>query len=136
MSPAEAIDRRASRLQTVSPENDDDYPVPQVRPTHAPLQPTSFGGMRAKPKWTAARKLTPGDDDDSAGALLQVASPPMGAKTNYVGPALLCLRLGLNRSGSAKNCWDGNKNSEGPRSELAVRNGNGLAYVKIVSSRF
>jgi hypothetical protein len=81
------------------------------------------------------RKLTPGDDGDFAGALLQVASPPIGAKTNYVGPTLLCLRLGLNRSGSAENCWHGDKNSEGPRSELAVRNGNGLAYVKIVSSR-
>jgi hypothetical protein len=77
--------RRASRLQTMSPENDDDYPVPQVRATHAPLQPTSFGGMRAKPKWTAARKLTPGDDDDSAGALLQVASPPMGANSDRYG---------------------------------------------------
>jgi hypothetical protein len=82
-------------------------------------------------KWTVARKLTPGDDDDSAGALLQVASPPIGAKTNYVGPALLRSRLGLNRSGSAKTYWDEDKNSEGPRSKLTVRNGNGLAYSKL-----
>ena len=62
--------------------------------THRYNRRASAVAGEAEMKWTVARKLTPGDDDDSAGALLQVASPPMGAKTNYVGPALLRSRLG------------------------------------------
>jgi len=139
LSPAEAIDQRAGHLHTVSPEDNDDYPVPQVRATHAPLQPMNFGGVRAKPKLKAAPKRTPGDDNDSAGALPQVASTstvlaPIGARTNYVGPALLRSRqLGMKRNGSSENCGDGNENLKRPRSELSVRNGNGLGYFKFVS---
>jgi len=124
LSPAEAIDQRAGHLQTVSP-----------------LQPMNFGGMRAKPKLKAAPKRTPGDDNDSVSALPQVASTstvlaPIGARTNYVGPALLRSRqLGLKRSGSSENCGDGNENLKRPRSGLSVRNGNGLGYFKIVSPR-
>jgi hypothetical protein len=131
LSPAEAINQHASHLQVVSPEDDDDYPVPQVRAPPAPLQPASFAGVRAKPNWKATRKPNAGDDE-SAGAFPRVANTstilaPIGAKTNYVGPALLRSRqLGLKRSGSSETSREGGENLKKPRSETSARYGNGL----------
>lgn len=133
LSPVEAIDQRAGRLQLASPEDEDDYPVPQVRAAHAPLQPTSFSGAHTKPKSKVARKPSP-KDDDSSGALPRVASTstvlaPIGVKTNYVGPSLLRSRqAGLKRSGSSENSRDGGENSKKPRSELSARVGHGLGF--------
>jgi len=140
LSPVEAIDQRAGHLQMASPDNDDDYPVPQVRAAHAPLQPTSFSGVRAKPKSRIGRKPR-AEDDDSSGALPRIASTstvlaPIGVKTNYVGPALLRSRqVGLKRSGSSENSRDGSENSKKPRSELSARVGHhhGLAFEYLVS---
>jgi bloom syndrome protein len=133
LSPVGAIDQRAGHLQRASPEDEDDYPVPQVRAAHAPLQQTSFSGVHAKPKSKIARKPNP-EDDDSSGALPRVASTstvlaPIGVKTNYVGPALLRSRqAGLKRSGSSENSRDGSENSKKPRSELSARVGHGLGF--------
>jgi len=74
----------------VSPEDDDDYPVPQVRAARAPLEPTRFSDARLKPNLKQARKPS-SENNDTAGALPQVASSstvlaPIGAKTNYIGP--------------------------------------------------
>ncbi|KAH9985046.1 ATP-dependent DNA helicase [Russula compacta] len=116
LSPAEAIGPHTGHLQMVSPEDDDGYPVPQVRATHSPLQPTSLGHARNTPKLKAARKPNP-EDDNSAGVLPQVAGTstvlaPIGARTNYVGPALLRSRqMGLKRSGSSENSMDASENS-------------------------
>lgn len=131
LSPVEAIDQRAGQM--ASPEDDDDYPVPQVRAAYAPLQPTSFSSVQSKPKSKIIRKPSP-EDDDSSGALPQVASTstviaPIGMKTNYVGPALLRSRqVGLKRSGSSENSRDGSENSKKPRSELSARVGHGLGF--------
>ena len=139
MSPVEAIGQRASHLRMESPEDDDDYPVPQVRATNAPLQPISFTGFHAKPKSNMVRKSNP-EDDDSSGALPRVASTstviaPIGLKTNYVGPSLLRSRqVGLKRSGSSENSRDGSENSKKPRSELSARVGHGLGFWVFVSS--
>ena len=133
LSPVGAIDQRAGHLQMTSPEDDDDYPVPRIRAVHAPLQPTNFSGVHAKPKSKIVRKPCP-EDDDSSGALPQVASTstvlaPIGIKTNYVGPALLRSRqVGLKRSGSSENSRDGSENSKKPRSELSARVGHGLGF--------
>ena len=131
LSPVEAIDQRAGHLRMASPENDNDYPVPQVRAARAPLQPTS--GVHAKPKSKMVRKPSP-EDDDSSGALPRVASTstvlaPIGVRTSYVGPALLRSRqVGLKRSGSSENSRDGSENSKKPRSELSARVGHGLGF--------
>jgi len=45
LSPAETIGSHVGHLQ-VFPEDDDDYPVPQVRAARAPLEPTRFGDAR------------------------------------------------------------------------------------------
>jgi bloom syndrome protein len=137
LSPAEAINQHAGHLHMGSPEDDDDYPVPQVRAPSAPLQPlqpASFAGVRAKPNRKATRKPNTGDDD-SADALPRVANTstvlaPIGAKTNYVGPALLRSRqLGMKRSGSSETSREGNENLKKPRSENSARYGNGLGCV-------
>ena len=111
----------------VSPEDEDNYPVPQVRATRAPLQPMRFCDVREKQKSKASYKPDSNKkNDDSAGALPRVASTstvlaPIGAKTGYVGPALLRSRkMGLKRSGSSENSKDddGNENlTKKPRSE-------------------
>jgi hypothetical protein len=134
LSPAETINQHASHLQMVSPEDDDDYPVPQVRAPSAllqPLQPASLAGVRVKPNWRATRKPNAGDDD-SADTLPRVANTstvlaPIGAKSNYVGPALLRSRqLGLKRSGSSENSREGSENLKKSRSETSARYGIGL----------
>ncbi|KAF8491239.1 ATP-dependent DNA helicase [Russula emetica] len=123
LSSTEAIDPHTGYMQTVSPEDEDDYPVPQVRATRAPLQP-----MRFEIKGTLQAKLRKGD---SAGALPRIASTstvlaPIGAKTDYVGPALLRSRkTGLKRSGSSENSRDGNENLKKPRSEPSALSGHG-----------
>jgi len=139
LSPVEAIDQRAGRLQMASPEDDDDYPVPQVRAAHAPFQPTSFSGVHPKPKSKVVGRPSPADDD-SSGALPRVASTstvlaPIGVRTSYVGPALLRSRqVGLKRSGSSENSRDGSENLKKPRSEFSARVGNGLDFEYLVSS--
>ena len=130
LSPAEAIDPHTRHMQMVSPEDDDNYPVPQVRATHAPLQPMRFGDVRAKQKSKAPYKPN-SEKDDSAGALPRVASTstvlaPIGARTEYVGPALLRSRkTGLKRSGSSENSRDGNENLKKPRSGSSALSGHG-----------
>ncbi|KAN0118615.1 ATP-dependent DNA helicase [Russula decolorans] len=122
LSSTKAIDPHTGYMQTVSPEGEDDYPVPQVRATRAPLQPMRFGDVREKQKSRAPYKPN-SENDDSAGALPRVASTstilaPIGGKTGYVGPALLRSRkTGLKRSGSSENYRDGNENLKKPRSE-------------------
>jgi hypothetical protein len=115
----------------VSPEDEDDYPVPQVRATRAPLQPMRFSDVREKQKSKAPYKPN-SKNDDSAGVLPRVASTstvlaPIGAKTGYVGPALLRSRkMGLKRSGSSENFRDeGNENLKKPRSEPSALSGHG-----------
>jgi hypothetical protein len=129
-SPA-TIDSHTGYMHMVSPEDEDDYPVPQVRATCAPLQPMRFGDVREKQKLRAPYKPH-SKNDDSAGALPQVASTstvlaPIGAKTGYVGPALLRSRkTGLKRSGSSENSRDErNENLKKPRSEFSVLTGHG-----------
>ena len=134
LSPAEAIDPHTGYMQVVSPEDEDDYPVPQVRATRAPLQPIpmrlGFGDVREKQKSRAPNKPN-SKNDDSAGALPQVARTstvlaPIGARTSYVGPALLRSRkMGLKRSGSSENSRDGNENLKKPRSEPLALSGHG-----------
>ena len=129
-------------MQTVSPEDEDDYPVPQVRATRAPLQPMKFGDVREKQKSRAPYKPN-SENDDSAGVLPRVASTstvlaPIGGKTDYVGPALLRSRkTGLKRSGSSENYRDGNENLKKPRSEPSALSGHGSCpfYFRAFSSR-
>jgi hypothetical protein len=117
--------------------------VPQVRATRAPLQPMRVGDVREKQKSRAPYKPN-SKNDDSAGALPRVASTstvlaPIGAKTGYVGPALLRSRkMGLKRSGSSESSRDdGNENLKKPRSELSALSGHGSCpfYFRIFSSR-
>ena len=118
-------------MQIVSPEDEDDYPVPQVRATHTPLQPMRLGDVREKQKSRAPYKPN-SKNDDSAGALPRVASTstvlaPIGGRNNYVGPALLRSRkTGLKRSGSSENSMDGNENLKKPRNEPSALSGHGL----------
>jgi len=112
LSPAETIGSHVGHLQ-VFPEDDDDYPVPQVRAARAPLEPTRFGDARLKPNVKQARKRS-SEDNDTSGALPHVASTstvlaPIGTKTNYIGPTLLRSRhtIGLKRSGSSETPGDG-----------------------------
>jgi hypothetical protein len=101
--------------------DEDDYPVPQVRAARAPLQPMKPGDVRGKPKSKTA--CEPNSENGSAGALPRVASTstvlaPIGAKTAYVGPALLRSRkMGLKRSGSSEGSRDENENLKKPRGE-------------------
>ncbi|KAH9959764.1 ATP-dependent DNA helicase [Russula dissimulans] len=125
LSPAETIGSHVGHLQ-VFPEDDDDYPVPQVRAARAPLEPTRFGDARLKPKVKQARKPS-SEDNDTAGALPHVASTstvlaPIGTKTNYIGPTLLRSRhtKGLKRSGSSEVPGDGSEKLKKPRSEYSV----------------
>lgn len=131
LSPAAAIDPHTGYMQMVSPEDEDDYPVPQVRATRAPLQPMKFSDVREKQKSRAPYKPN-SKNDDSAGVLPRVASTstvlaPIGAKTSYVGPALLRSRkTGLKRSGSSENFRDdGNENLKKPRGEPSALSGHG-----------
>ena len=125
-----------------SPEGEDDYPVPQVRAARAPLQPRRSGDVRGKPKSRVPCKPN-SKNDDSAGAFPQVASTstvlaPIGAKTNYIGPALLRSRkMGLKRSGSPENSRDDSENLKKPRSEPSAPSGYGqcLFYVRALLSR-
>ena len=128
LSPAEALDHHAHP----GPLGDDygDYPVPQVRaPRVPPRPPTLDGGAREKTNRTKApRKPIPGKDDDGS-TLPRVASTStvlasIGAKTNYVGPALLRSRqLGLKRSisspGDSKE-GGGEESSKKPSSESSA----------------
>lgn len=140
LSSTQAID---PHIGMVPPEDGDDYPVPQVRATRAPLQPMGFGDVRKKQKSRAPYKPN-SKNDDSAGALPQVASTstvlaPIGAKFDYVGPALLRSRkMGLKRSGSSENFMDGNENLKKPRSESSALSGHGSClfyYLRAFSSR-
>lgn len=143
LSSTQAIDPHIGYMQMVSPEDGDDYPVPQVRATRAPLQPMVFGDVRGKPKSRAPYKPK-SKNYDSTGALPQVASTstvlaPIGAKTSYVGPALLRSRkMGLKRSGSSENSMDGNENLKKPRNESSALSGHGpcpFYYLRAFSSR-
>lgn len=131
LSPAGAIDPHIGYMQMVSsPEDEDDYPVPQVRASRAPLQPMRSGDVHEKHKTRAPYKPN-SEKDDSAGVLPRVASTstvlaPIGAKTGYVGPALLRSRkMGLKRSGSSENYREGNENLKKPRSEPSALSGHG-----------
>ena len=130
LSSTEAVDPHTGYMQTVSPEDEDDYPVPQVRATRAPLQPMRFSDLSEKQKSRAPYRPN-SENDDSAGALPRVASTstvlaPIGGKTGYVGPALLRSRkTGLKRSGSSENYGDGNENLKKPRSEPLALSGYG-----------
>jgi hypothetical protein len=142
LSRTEAIDPHTGYMQMVSPEDEDDYPVPQVRATRAPLQPMRSGDVCEKQKTKAPYKPNSGNDG-SAGALPRVASTstviaPIGAKTGYVGPALLRSRkMGLKRSGSSENFGDGNENLKKPRSEPSALSGHGSCpfYFRAFPSR-
>jgi hypothetical protein len=143
LSPTGAIDPHTGYMQMVSPEDVDDYPVPQVRATRAPLQPMRFDDVREKHKSKAPYKPN-SKNDDSAGTLPRVASTstvlaPIGAKTGYVGPALLRSRkTGLKRSRSSENFRDdGNENLKKPRSEPSALSGHGSCpfYFRAFSSR-
>jgi hypothetical protein len=130
LSSAEVIDPHTGYMRMASPEDEDDYPVPQVRATRPPLQPMKFGDVREKQKSKAPYKPNT-KNDDSAGALPQVASTstvlaPIGARSDYVGPSLLRSRkTGLKRSGSSENYRDGNENLKKPRSESSALSGHG-----------
>lgn len=125
LSRTEAIDPHTGYLRMVSSGDEDDYPVPQVRATRAPLQPMRLGDVREKQKSRAPYKPN-SKNDDSAGVLPRVASTstvlaPIGGKTDYVGPALLRSRkTGLKRSGSSENSRDGNGNLKKPRNSIAA----------------
>jgi hypothetical protein len=142
LSPTGAIDPHTGYLQMVSSENEDDYPVPQVRATRSPLQPMRLGDVREKQKSRAPYKPN-SKNDDSAGVLPRVASTstvlaPIGGKPDYVGPALLRSRkTGLKRSGSSENSRDGNENLKKPRSEPSALSGHGSCsfYFTAFSSR-
>ena len=123
--------------------DEDDYPVPQVRAPCAPLQPTRLGDVRGKPKSRAPFQQNV-ENDDSAGALPRVASTstvlaPMGAKTNYVGPAFLRSRkVGLKRSGSSlEYSRDESENLKKPRSEPSAPSSHGqcLFHTRALSSQ-
>ena len=130
LSLTEAIDPHTGYMQTLSPEDEDDYPVPQVRATRTPPQPMRFGDVREKPKSRVHRKPN-SENNDSAGALLRVPSTstvlaPIGAKTGYVGPALLRSRkMGLKRSGSPESSKDKNENLKMPGDEPSAPSGHG-----------
>jgi hypothetical protein len=117
-------------MQTLSPEDEDDYPVPQVRATGAPLRLMRFGDVREKPKSRVHCKPN-FENNVSAGALPRVASTstvlaPIGAKTDHVGPTLLRSRkMGLKRSGSPESSKDENENLKKPRNEPSVPSGHG-----------
>jgi hypothetical protein len=116
--------------------------VPQVRAARAPLQPMRSGDVRGKPRSRGPREPNT-ENDDSAGVLPRVASTstvlaPIGAKTGYIGPALLRSRnVGLKRSGSSENSRDENENLKKPRSELSAPSGYGwcLFYFEALSFR-
>ena len=103
--------------------------MPQVRAAPGSLQPTRPGGARGKAKSKAPCEPNI-ETGESAGALPQVASTstvlaPIGAKTNYIGPALLRSRkMGLKRSGSSsENARDDCENLKKPRSENSAPSG-------------
>jgi len=130
LSPAETIGSHIGHLQ-VSPE-DDDYPVPQVRATRAPLEPTRSSDTRLRLNLKQARKPS-SEDNDTAGALPHVASAstvlaPIGTKTNYIGPTLLRSRhIGLKRSGSTEIPGDGREKLKKSRSEYSAPYSHGLS---------
>lgn len=124
----EATNLQSGHMQM---RDEDDYPVPQVRAPCAPLQPTRLGDVRGKPKSRAPFQQNV-ENNDSAGALPCVASTstvlaPIGAKTNYVGPAFLRSRkVGLKRSGSSlEYSRDESENLKKPRSEPSAPSGHG-----------
>ena len=128
LSPVSAIGANAGSLQIEPSEDDDAYPVPQVRALRVPLRPASFGDVRGKSKIKPPRK--PGsENDDSAGALPHVARTstvlaPIGTKTNYVGPALLRSRqAGPKRNSSEDLKDDRSENSKKPRREPTALSG-------------
>jgi hypothetical protein len=87
-----------------------------------------FSDVREKPKSRVHCKPN-SENNDSAGALPRVASTstvlaPIGAKTGYVGPALLRSRkMGLKRSGSFER--DENENLKKPRNKPSALSGHG-----------
>ena len=124
LSPTEALDHHADPAMPLEDDHDD-YPVPQVRA----LPPIALGGAGEKPNPTKApHKANTGKekDDDDGSILPRVPSTstvlaPIGAKTNYAGPALLRSRqLGMKRSmpssGHSKE-GGGEETSKKPRSE-------------------
>jgi hypothetical protein len=137
LSPAETMSSHIGHLQ-VSPGNDDDYPVPQVRASRAPLEPTRFSDGWLKPNLKQARKPS-SEDNDTAGALPRVASSstvlaPIGTKTNYIGPTLLRSRhIGLKRSGSSEIPGDGSDKLKKPRSGYSAPHSHGLRHFAAVT---
>ncbi|KAI0248645.1 P-loop containing nucleoside triphosphate hydrolase protein, partial [Lactifluus subvellereus] len=140
LSPVAAIGANAGILQIVPLEDDDDYPVPQVRAPRVPLRPASFGDAREKSKIKPARKPC-SENDDSAGAFPHVASTstvlaPIGTKTNYVGPALLRSRhAGLKRSSSEDWKDDRSENTKKPRTEPTALSGYCLYFPRYLARR-
>ncbi|KAI9460272.1 ATP-dependent DNA helicase [Russula earlei] len=128
LSPAEAINSHAGYLQMVSPEDEDVYPVPQVRAARVPLEQQNSGSIHEKPDSKQARK--PNVEED-AGALPCVNSTstvlaPIGAKSDYVGPALLRSRhIGLKRSGSSEIPRNGSESFKKSKSEHSAPSGHG-----------
>jgi hypothetical protein len=128
LSPIEAIGANGGPV--IYPEDDENYPVPRVTAPRVLLRRTNFRDAREKPQMKASRKSGPEKDD----VLPRVASTstvlaPIGAKTNYVGPALLRSRqAGLKRSSSGGSKDDRGENPKKPRSELVALSGYGLYF--------
>lgn len=128
LPPSGALNHRVDSLLQGSLDDDyGDYPVPQVRAPPVPPRPTTLGGAREKVNHTKApRKPNPKKDDDDGSVLPHVAGTStvlasIGAKTNYVGPALLRSRqLGLKRSISSSKEDVGEETSKKPRSEFSA----------------
>ncbi|KAH9979944.1 ATP-dependent DNA helicase [Lactifluus volemus] len=125
LSPIEAIGANAG--PTAYPEDDEDYPVPQVTAPRIPSRPASLGNAREKSKIKVVRRSSPKEED----TLPRVASTstvlaPIGGRTNYVGPALLRSRpTGLKRNSSEDTKEDRSGNSKkvksGPTSRGATQ---------------
>jgi hypothetical protein len=112
LSPIEAIGANAG--PTAYPEDDEDYPVPQVTAPRIPSRPASLGNAREKSKIKVVRRSSSKEED----TLPRVASTstvlaPIGGRTNYVGPALLRSRpMGLKRNSSEDTKEDRSGNSK------------------------
>ncbi|KAH9992057.1 P-loop containing nucleoside triphosphate hydrolase protein [Russula vinacea] len=99
------------RGRSTIPNRSDRPAHSSLRAARAPLQPRRSGDVRGKPNSRVPCKPS-SKNDDSAGAFPQVASTstvlaPIGAKTNYIGPAF----------GSLENSRDDSENLKKPRSE-------------------
>ncbi|KAI0269956.1 ATP-dependent DNA helicase [Gloeopeniophorella convolvens] len=130
LSPAESIDPRVGSLHSGHAEDDDGYPVPQVKAPRAPLRPAHSSNARADTSAKAKATFKPDPKDDDKSALPHVASTstvlaPIGVKTKYVGPSLLRSRqTSVKRAGSSETFRDGDgESAKRPRTEHAAPSG-------------